>query len=144
MTAPESGEASPVRRTYRRGDRLTHARQYDAVHRAKVRKSVGPLVMHSAPNDAGRVRLGLSIGRRVGGAVVRNRLKRMLREAFRLSRDQLPTDGYDLVISARAHEPLSLEEYRRLLVELAAASDREWKRRASRNAQQHGTDRAGA
>ena len=52
------------------------------------------------PESAG-ARLGVSVGRRVGGAVVRNRVKRMLREAFWAVTAQLPS-GHDFVIVARA------------------------------------------
>ena len=47
------------------------------------------------------MRLGVSVGRRVGGAVERNRVKRLLREAFWALDEQLPED-HDFVIVARA------------------------------------------
>lgn len=45
-------------------------------------------------------RLGLSVSRKLGKAVVRNRWKRLIREAFRLTRRQLP-DGVDLIVIPR-------------------------------------------
>lgn len=60
------------------------------------------LVVYSFPReDAGdEPRLGVSVGRKVGGAVERNRVKRMLREAFWAVADALP-DGHDFVVVAR-------------------------------------------
>jgi ribonuclease P protein component len=144
---------------FRRGQRLTHAREFAAVYGARVSRASGPLVLHARPRNGGGWRLGLSVGRRVGGAVERNRLKRMLREAFRLEQENLPLReaagegggeggggagrggdregrggraGYDAVVVVRPHRPLSLGEYRESLVKLAAAVDREWGRREGR------------
>lgn len=58
--------------------------------------------------------MGIQTGRRVGSAVRRNRIKRLLREAFRLMQHDFPR-GYDLVIVVRPHEPLILAEYQRIL-----------------------------
>ena len=46
---------------------------------------------------AGGTRLGLAVSRRAGNAVVRNRIKRVLREAFRLDREDLPP-GLDVIV----------------------------------------------
>ncbi len=60
------------------------------------------LVMYTAPNDLGATRVGITVSRRVGNAVVRNRVRRRLREALRarFTQNQLPPNA-DLVISAR-------------------------------------------
>jgi len=68
----------------------------------KRRSSVADplIVVFGFPNDLPHARLGISASRRLGGAVVRNRWKRLLREAFRQCRSQLP-QGVDLVIIPR-------------------------------------------
>jgi ribonuclease P protein component len=61
----------------------------------------GPmLVLFFRPNDLCFARLGVSVGRKHGNAVRRNRIKRVFRESFRLSRDLLP-QGYDYVLIPR-------------------------------------------
>jgi ribonuclease P protein component len=66
-----------------------------------------------APQRApGPPRLGLVVGRRIGGAVQRNRVKRLCRECFRTSPGLLPL-GVDLIVIARAGAPdLDLERVR--------------------------------
>lgn len=105
--------------------RLRHERQFDAVYAAKVRESRGPLTVFALPNELGHPRLGLSVGRRVGGAPKRNRVKRLLREAFRLMQHDLPR-GYDLVVNVRPHEVALLADYQRMLSAAAVALHRKW------------------
>jgi ribonuclease P protein component len=58
------------------------------------------LVVYVCPTDLGYSRLGIAVGRKFGGAVARNRFKRIVREAFRLSQYELPQD-YDFVVMPR-------------------------------------------
>lgn len=66
------------------------------------RRRVGDLVIVGAVGQPGSVRYGLVTGRRIGSAVVRNRAKRRLREAIRVT--GLP-EGYDFVVIAGATVP---------------------------------------
>lgn len=102
----------------------------------RLTKARGPLTVFLLPNTLPEHRLGLSIGRRVGNAVARVRLKRMIREAFRLDRPVYPLQqdgtGFDLIVSSRAHQPLHLDDYRHLLREAVAAGEREHRKRLSK------------
>lgn len=73
------------------------------------------MVVYAIANDLELNRLGLSVGRKHGGAVRRNRIKRLIREAFRLERPTLPT-GLDLVVLPRAGATWTLEKTRASLV----------------------------
>ncbi|MBU6308483.1 MAG: ribonuclease P protein component [Planctomycetes bacterium] len=86
--------------------RLLRPTEFSRVYDTRQSASAGPLVLYAAVhrgNPAG-VRVGLSVSRRIGSAVVRNRWKRRLREAFREVRGSLPC-GNDFVIVVRSGEP---------------------------------------
>lgn len=126
------GEAAEKNHTFPRTHRLRHQRDFDAAYQAGVAKSVGPLRVFAKPNDLGHGRLGLNVSTRVGNAVVRNRVKRLLRESFRLLQHELP-GAYDFIVIVRPHKPLELADYQRIFRDAAGKLDREWVR--TRNAE---------
>jgi ribonuclease P protein component len=77
--------------------RLAKGEQFKAVLARNLCASNGLLKVYMAKNDCGYPRLGVSIGREWGGAVVRSRLKRILREVFRQSQDEIP-GGFDYLV----------------------------------------------
>jgi ribonuclease P protein component len=121
--------------TFPASRRLGRNVEYQRVYGSRMRKSRGPLTGFSAPSALPHYRLGLAVGRSVGNAVERHRVKRLIREAFRLSQHTLPrpeTGGYDLIVSVRGRAPGTLDEVQRLLIELAALLHAEWSRRRRR------------
>lgn len=102
------------RYTLPRSSRLKSDRLIRAVTRNGIRESRGPLLVQAIVNGLTRCRLALRTVRVVGNAVRRNRVRRMLREAFRLMQHDLPR-GYDVLVTIRPHEPLLLADYQRLL-----------------------------
>jgi ribonuclease P protein component len=93
-----SGGRSPKRR------RLSRSAEFERVYRQGRSKANRYLVLYAFPREeepgAAGPRLGLSVSRRVGGAVDRTRVKRLLREAFWAEAERLP-DGSDYVVVAR-------------------------------------------
>src|SRR5687768_12252083 len=103
---------------FRNEDHVRKQADFDRVYGAKLFAADDVLVVNGAPNGLTHARLGLSVSKRVGNAVVRNRWKRLIREAFRLSREQIPA-GIDLVVRPQKGAVGELEAVRRSLVRLA-------------------------
>ena len=84
-----------------RAYRLRRPAEFQRVRAGKRSWGHPLLVLYVAPNDGQPTRVGISVGKRVGNAVVRNRVKRRVREAVRLRYAEL-APGHDLVFIARA------------------------------------------
>ena len=102
--------------------------EFSAVYEAKTRESRGPLTVYAKPNGLAHPRLGMSVSRKVGTAVRRNRIRRLIRESFRLLQHDLPW-GYDLVVVVRPHEPLMLADYQKILSAAVFRLHQAWQRR---------------
>jgi ribonuclease P protein component len=85
---------------FSRQQRVRHQTDFDRVRQRNVYAAGEVLVIQGCCNGRACSRLGLSVSRRVGNAVLRNRWKRVIREAFRLSCRDLPP-GMDMVIRPR-------------------------------------------
>ena len=104
-----------------RKQRLKQRRDFARVFARRVSAGDRHLVVYAERNDLPHSRLGIVVSRRLGKAVLRNRLKRLVREAYRLQQHDLPA-GLDIICIPRRDPGASLDDYatslRRLLPKL--------------------------
>lgn len=107
---------------FRARHHIRSSADFERVYNRKASASDQRLLVFVCPNGLGHSRLGLSVSKKHGGAVRRNRWKRLLRESFRLSLAELPA-GIDIVVIPRIGEP-ELVHVRESLLRLATRAAR--------------------
>jgi ribonuclease P protein component len=106
--------------SFRPKEHLRRPIDFQRVYERRRSASDHLLLVYGRENGLPHSRLGLSVSRKMGNAVTRNRIRRLFREAYRLSRDELPV-GVDWVLIPRgSNVALTLEGLRESLKALAA------------------------
>ncbi len=95
--------------SFPKNKRLLTSRQFKAVLNKRLRAADELMILFMAANELDHPRLGISIPRSIKKAVLRNRLKRLIREAFRLVQHQIP-QSFDYLVLISAELAVSDEE----------------------------------
>lgn len=122
-------EATP-RATFPPSARLKKSPEFQLVFAARHSAADDCLIVYALPNGLGYNRIGLSVSRKVGPAHVRNRWKRLIREAFRLQRRTLPQD-VDLVVIPRGGVKPTFMQVSESLLQVAHRAARRSRKSAS-------------
>jgi len=108
--------------TFSKNERVLNRKDFVNLNRSGQKRRSEHMTVFIARNGLDRSRLGITVSRKVGGAVVRNRFKRLVREVFRLQKGFFPA-GCDIVVSARkSTDDLDFTKVRKELIELVADS----------------------
>jgi ribonuclease P protein component len=108
----------PGRESLPRRERLTSPREYREVFERGRRTAGQAFICYIARNEGQGRKLGIAVSRKVGGAVIRNRVKRYIREVYRTSRAQLDDDARMVIVARPAAASLSFAECREALTRL--------------------------
>lgn len=108
---------------FRKEQRIRSGQDFSRAYNHRQRAGDGHLLVFAVSNGLPHARIGLSVSKKHGNAVVRSRIKRLLREAFRLSQHELPV-GIDLVLIPRQNSGAELADYQKSIKYLAGKLER--------------------
>ena len=126
-----TNDPQPLSYRFRPTEHLRRPADFRRVYERRRSASDDWLIVYACENELPHLRLGLSVSRKVGQATQRNRLRRLLREAFRLSRQEMPV-GFDLVLIPRRSELPHLEDLKKSLPRLVNQVARRMLREAAK------------
>jgi ribonuclease P protein component len=115
-----SDTPQPVSHRFRPHEHLRRTKDFRQVYDRRRSVSDQWLIVYGRENGLPHLRLGLSVSSKIGPAVHRNRLRRLYREAFRLTRHEMPT-GIDLILIPRRPDLPTLEVLKNVLPRLVRA-----------------------
>ena len=101
--------------SFRKEERVRKRQDYLRIYAQGKRADSKSFTVITCPNQTERRRLGITVGKKVGNAVQRNRIKRLLREFFRLNKNRLPPSLDIVIIAKRGIPPLT---YKNVYAEL--------------------------
>jgi ribonuclease P protein component len=113
--APGKGRYDMESQTFGRDERIRKRQDYLRIYQQGVRSYSAHFTIITCRNQAGIRRLGMTVSKKAGNAVQRNRIKRLLREFFRLNKSRLPASQDIVIIAKRGILPMM---YRDVCTEL--------------------------
>jgi ribonuclease P protein component len=120
---PEPSDTRQKQRNARKPNRLTERPEFLRAASAGKKAAVGGVVLQAlARGDQGPLRLGFTVTKKVGNAVVRNRTRRRLKEAVRLVLRETPVQGADVVLIGR--DSTRRRDFKTLQADIKRALDR--------------------
>lgn len=98
--AAHSGVTSRSANSFSKADKVLKRAEYLSIYRSTGPMHTSQFVFYALKTEGSERRMGCTVSKKVGNAVVRNRVKRFIREVFRLDRKLLP-EGLVLVVNAK-------------------------------------------
>ncbi|MDP1993244.1 MAG: ribonuclease P protein component [Syntrophales bacterium] len=99
-------------RTFSKDERIRKRQDYLRIYEQGARRYSHRFTIITCRNPLGITRLGTTVSKKAGNAVQRNRIKRLLREFFRLNKSRLPTAQDIVIIAKKGILPLTYNEVR--------------------------------